>query len=59
MARQPAIVFTKAKYQALLARYAAAVEDGEDRFLFEGVLLFTAYAKHLPAYLAGDFGDRP
>ena len=50
-----AIVFDKAKLEALRVAYLAAVEAKEEIFTFEGHELLTAYAKYLIEYLAGKF----
>lgn len=44
-------MFDRARLNRLMCAYAIAEADGEDSFIFDGVPLFTGYAKYLIEYL--------
>lgn len=45
------ITWTPPKYWKLQEMYAQAVISGEDRFMMEGQIILTAYAKYLIEFL--------
>ena len=45
------IDFTPAKYQKLKDAYQKAVLEGREKFLFEGQVVVTGYAKYMLEYL--------
>lgn len=49
------VEFDADKYHGLRRAYATAVDDNQDRFLFEGNEYATSYAKYLLEYLTTKF----